>query len=54
MRHTYTATGKEAVYRYYQTDPGESWLRAFVWKPGQEALRCYVNLCKQNPCQVGD
>ena len=46
--------GTIAVYRYDKNVPGESWSRAYKWKTGQEALCCYVNLCKADPCQFGE
>jgi len=53
MKHVYP-NGKQSVYRYDQTDPGESWSRAYVWTTGKEATCCYVNLCTGGPCHQGE
>lgn len=42
------------MYRFDKKVPGETWSRAYVWKTGQETTCCYIDLCRETPCQPGD
>lgn len=44
--------GYTDVFRYDEKVPGEMWSRGYHWKPGQEAVCCYFNLCRAPSCSA--